>query len=291
MNEQERVAYLRSMGYQVYYPRYVLPGAKPSPHYELPTESEFGNESGAGTPAAQEKTSLSAGKKQQARPRNRGLEKVRGQLAEEPKQSRSDNEPTSRRLQDAKANVVEPLESQRYQEPSAAQSNSESAAELRFSLQFYPVNSSIAIINESPHQVRGKQNKEVQDLLRAILTALGVNIPDVGFQAEQFNWPLAEGLDVLGDPRRAASLALHGFVSQRLEQDRFQNLLVFTSQLPDLLAPNPAKHEDPFGDFGAVDAGYHLTLSHSLPAMLAHPQLKREVWSHLQVLRNRLSNA
>ena len=44
MNEQERVAYLRSMGYQVYYPRFVLPGAKPSPRYELPDGDEIFSE-------------------------------------------------------------------------------------------------------------------------------------------------------------------------------------------------------------------------------------------------------
>ncbi len=282
MNEQERVAYLRSMGYQVYYPRFVLPGAKPSPRYELPAEPEVGNEAHVATPATLESAHLSADRKQQARPRNRELEKAREQLAQETIESSPGGEQASKPPREEKVFAVE---------SSATKNDSEPAAELRFSLQFYPVNSLIAVINESPHQMRGKQNKEVQDLLRAILTALNVTIPERGLMAEQFNWPLAEGLDVLGDPRRAASLALQGFVSQRLEQDRFQNLLVFTSQLPDLLAPNRHNSEDLFGDFGEVEAGYQLTLSHSLPAMLVHPQLKPEVWSHLQALRNRLSVA
>ena len=50
MNESQRKVYLRAMGIDVYYPRAILPGAKPSPAYEfdlieqgqsLPIESSF----------------------------------------------------------------------------------------------------------------------------------------------------------------------------------------------------------------------------------------------------------
>lgn len=276
MNEQERVAYLRSMGYQVYYPRFVLPGAKPSPRYELPDGDEI--EAAAASPAVAD-SSASPRQVPQSSSRNSELAKVREQFSEDSKQARPVRKP-------AKAPSVE---SRPTAEPATNLTSNESSAELRFSLQFYAINESLAVINESPHQVSGKQHKEVQELLSAILMALNVSLPANGLLAEQFNWPLAEGLDVMGDPRRAAGLALQGFVSQRQEQQRFQNLLVFTNQLPDLLTPDSMKNKESFGDLGEVEAGYQLTLSHSLSAMLAHPQLKREVWSHLQVLRNRLS--
>ena len=39
MNELRRQAYLEAMGIKVYYPRATLPGAKPSPRYELAENS------------------------------------------------------------------------------------------------------------------------------------------------------------------------------------------------------------------------------------------------------------
>ena len=36
MNELQRQAYLQAMDIQPYFPRKVLPGAKPSPHYDIP---------------------------------------------------------------------------------------------------------------------------------------------------------------------------------------------------------------------------------------------------------------
>ena len=39
MNELRRQAYLEAMGIKVYYPRATLPGAKPSPRYELAEKS------------------------------------------------------------------------------------------------------------------------------------------------------------------------------------------------------------------------------------------------------------
>ena len=36
MNELQRLAYLQAMDIQPYFPRKVLPGAKPSPHYDIP---------------------------------------------------------------------------------------------------------------------------------------------------------------------------------------------------------------------------------------------------------------
>ena len=39
MNELRRQAYLEAMGSKVYYPRTALPGAKPSPRYELAEKS------------------------------------------------------------------------------------------------------------------------------------------------------------------------------------------------------------------------------------------------------------
>ncbi len=278
MNEQERVAYLRSMGYQVYYPRFILPGAKPSPHYEMPVDavaesvaSEIDKLKAEISPSARAGTQVG---------RNTSSTAARpGPNPERPKLERPETDKPPARSKPVAAKPAATAA------PEAVRSAGD---ELRFSLQYFAVNESLAVINELPHQPGGRQGKEIQELLLAILRALSVSPSGGGLQAEQFNWPLAEGLEVMGDSRRTAGLALQGFISQRQEQDKFQNLLVFTAQLADLLGPNNDKRDEHYGDHGAVAAGYQLCISHSLPAILAHPQLKREVWAHLQALRGRL---
>lgn len=277
MNEQERVAYLRSMGYQIYYPRYILPGAKPSPHYEMPADSVSDSAaSEQGKAEAKIAVAPAAGGAAIARELTRS-----GRTEQQPGKPVMEKTPITR-----KRRVSKPSDA----DADATAAVQETADTLRFNLQYYPINDSLAVINESPHQPGGRQGKEVQELLLAILRAISVRPPENGLQAEQFNWPLAEGLNVMGDTRRAAGLALQGFISQRQEQDRFQNLLVFTAQLADLLGPRNDKRDEHYGDHGAVAAGYQLCISHSLPAMIAHPQLKREVWAHLQALRGRLQS-
>lgn len=265
MNEQERVAYLRSMGYQVYYPRFILPGAKPSPHYALPVDSVAeAAASETGKPEAKIAVAPAAAvtaARELTRPARTAQRPGKPATAKQPAASKPAVTGTP-----------------------AASPDQEVTEVLRFNLQYFPINDSLAVINESPHQLGGRQGKEVQELLCAILRALSVPLPENGLQAEYFNWPLAEGLEVMGDGRRA----LQGFISQRQEQDRFQNLLVFTAQLADLLSPRSDNRDEHYGDHGAVAAGYQLCISHSLPAMIAHPQLKREVWAHLQALRGRL---
>ncbi|MDA0688304.1 MAG: hypothetical protein O2948_06640 [Proteobacteria bacterium] len=275
MNEQERVAYLRSMGYQVYYPRFILPGAKPSPHYEMPADSVVNSvASERGKSEAKIAVAPAAGGSAAARELTRPATTVQRPGKPAIEKPPASSKPVAGKPSAAITPPVAPVQ--------------EVVESLRFNLQYFPISESLAVINESPHMPGGRQGKEVQELLMAILRALSVRPPTNGLQSEQFNWPLAEGLEVAGDARRAAGLALQGFISHRQEQDRFQNLLVFTAQLADLLGPRSDKRDEHYGDHGAVAAGYQLCISHSLPAMIAHPQLKREVWAHLQALRGRL---
>ena len=66
----------------------------------------------------------------------------------------------------------------------------------------------------------------------------------------------------------------------------FQNLLLFTAQLAPILTAAEGKQD--LGDLKHEKSAYTVTLSHSLQAMLAHPELKREAWTHMQALRNRI---
>ena len=84
-----------------------------------------------------------------------------------------------------------------------------------------------------------------------------------------------------------AAQALRGFITKRLERDKFANLLVFSSQLLELL-PEAQAHQD-LADY-QLASNVYLTRTHSLGAMLQVPELKREVWAQLQPLRKRLQS-
>ena len=131
----------------------------------------------------------------------------------------------------------------------------------------------------------GKQNRDSMNLLQAILDALLPDGEDLSLAAVEFAWPIAEGL-AAADPRRAAALALQGFINQRQEQDQFSNLLIFSGQIHRLLLPQAA--DESYGDQVSEQLQSQLTVTHSLQSMLVHPLLKRETWAHLQPLRQRL---
>ena len=89
--------------------------------------------------------------------------------------------------------------------------------------------------------------------------------------------------------RGAAKSALDGFIAQRHEQLGFSNLLLLTAQLADLMTFNSGQPD--MGDQDLVDVPFKLTITHSLHAMLAHSDLKREAWQHMTDLRARLRSA
>ncbi|MCG8414062.1 MAG: hypothetical protein MI746_07570 [Pseudomonadales bacterium] len=265
MNEEQRLNYLRQMGYQAYYPRFVLPGAKTSPNYQLPAQAE------SAASEQQAATSKAAAKLQEAG-QNRPVIEIPAKRAK----------PATR----VEENQIAPEAAQEGAEAKASQS---AADQLRFNLQYYSINPQLAVISETPHQLRGKQSRDSTGLLTAILRALapGFGESDPELRGEAFNWPLAEGIGN-EDPRRAAALALQGFINQRQAQDGFANLLIFTTQLPQILTGND--DEELAGDKQLDNLQCQVTFTHSLHSMLAHSMLKRDCWSHLQALRKRLQS-
>ncbi len=250
------------MGYEVYYPRFKIPGARPSPDYEVPL-LDAGTAQRVETPPS-------------AKPGKQAPEAIKPQAEARPARVESiqPNTPST---------AVE-----KSAESASVPTKPDSAAaddELRFSLQYFAINENLAIINEAPHQLRGKQNRESQLLLQAILAAILPAQEGLELAPVEFDWPIAEGL-AAADPRRAASLALHGFINQRQEQDGFANLLVFAAQIHTLLLGE--RDGEVFGDQESADMTSKLTVTHSLQSMLVHPLLKRETWAHLQSLRSRL---
>ncbi len=266
MNEEQRLSYLRQMGYQAYYPRFVLPGAKASPNYQLPERVD---------PALPEQQSVTSEPtaKVQAVSQGRPAIHIPAKRAK----------PTV--LRESRQAVREGAASEVVQPDDVGPASDQ----LRFNLQYYRINSQLAVISETPHQLRGKQSRDSTGLLTAILRALVPNFgeSDPELRGEAFNWPLAEGIGN-DDPRRAAVLALQGFINQRQAQDGFANLLIFTTQLPQLLAGND--DEELAGDKQLDSLQCQVTFTHSLHSMLAHSILKRDCWLHLQALRKRLQS-
>jgi hypothetical protein len=286
MDEMQRIAYLKHMGVEQYYSRYVLVGAKAS---VIPAAAQdiYDPQGSQQLPA----------KTRQAEPPRSELDakpgsdagKRHGAIAAEEVETRHQRQVRPAEAETGRAETgraeIKRAESERA-ETGKEQIPGES---LRFSVQFFRVNAQLAVINEAPHEAGGRENQQATSLLTNLLVALGLGQEELaGLTADRFNWPIAEGLGAMGDSRHAAKLALNGFITQRHEQHGFSNLLLLTAQLVDVMSDHSG--QPAMGDQKRVDAPYKFTITHSLHAMLAHSDLKREAWQHLAALRGRLQS-
>lgn len=281
MDEMQRIAYLKHMGVEQYYSRYVLVGAKAS---VIPAAAQdiYDPQGSQQLPA----------KTRQAEPPRSELDvkpgsdagKRHGAIAAEEVETRHQRQvrPAEAETGSAETGRAEIKRAETGKEQIPGES-------LRFSVQFFRVNAQLAVINEAPHEAGGRENQQATSLLTNLLVALGLGQEELaGLTADRFNWPIAEGLGAMGDSRHAAKLALNGFITQRHEQQGFSNLLLLTAQLVDVMSDHSG--QPAMGDQKRVDAPYKFTITHSLHAMLAHSDLKREAWQHLATLRGRLQS-
>lgn len=291
MDEMQRIAYLKHMGVEQYYSRYVLVGAKAS---VIPAAAQdiYDPEGSQQLPA----------KTRQAEPPRSELDvkpgsdagKRHGAIAAEEVETRHQRQVRPAEAETGSAETGS-AETGRAEIKRAESERAETGKEqipgesLRFSVQFFRVNAQLAVINEAPHEAGGRENQQATSLLINLLVALGLGQEELaGLTADRFNWPIAEGLGAMGDSRHAAKLALNGFITQRHEQQGFSNLLLLTAQLVDVMSDHSG--QPAMGDQKRVDAPYKFTITHSLHAMLAHSDLKREAWQHLATLRGRLQS-
>ena len=276
MDEMQRIAYLKHMGVEQYYSRYVLVGAKAS---VIPAAAQdiYDPQGSQQLPA----------KTRQAEPPRSELDVKPGSDAGKRHRAIAAEEVATRHQRQ-----VRPAEAETGRaEIKRAETGKEQipGESLRFSVQFFRVNAQLAVINEAPHEAGGRENQQASLLLTNLLVALGLGQEELaGLTADRFNWPIAEGLGAMGDSRHAAKLALNGFITQRHEQQGFSNLLLLTAQLVDVMSDHSG--QPAMGDQKRVDAPYKFTITHSLHAMLAHSDLKREAWQHLATLRGRLQS-
>jgi hypothetical protein len=157
-----------------------------------------------------------------------------------------------------------------------------------FSLNFYWINQSIAIIDEFPTQQSSAAKEQSLDLLRNIISALDIDDQDYELTEESLFWPITDGLTPLNDEASAARMMLLGFIDSKLEQNAFQNLIVFAGILDHLLVfPDQREVNNDFL-YCEGDKKVHMTITQSLQSMISFPALKRDVWNELQPLRKRI---
>ena len=259
MNEAQRQAYLKAMGIQGYYPKFTLPGAKPSPRYE----------------AIEDHPVLEKRIKDSSKPSRPEQQNQSDQHAAQESDVAIEQVSVSVLDKGLKANI----------QPEQITTDTNT---LKFSLRYYRINDSLAVIDEWPHLMVGNSSEETLTLLRNILMALEIDTDGCDFSSKGFDWPLMEGLPLTIEPIEAARQALGGFIAMRHDQDGFCNLLVFAGQMEKLLVKKSAKGEQ--RDYMVEPGGYYFTITSSLQMILSHPKLKREVWDQLQKLRERLKN-
>ena len=163
----------------------------------------------------------------------------------------------------------------------------ESQLALRFSLNYYFLNEKLAVLEEVALSGSQFKRKDNLNLLRNILLALGVGTENQRFDAESISWPVAEGFSIPADQESAARFMLAGFIRRKLQEASFENLLVFTDTISDFFIRR--EKAESIRDYFNETEGFHLTISQSLDTMLAHPDLKRDVWQQLQPLKKRIT--
>ena len=163
----------------------------------------------------------------------------------------------------------------------------ESQLALRFSLNYYFLNEKLAVFEEIVLSGSQFKRKDNLNLLRNILLALGVGTENQRFDAESISWPVAEGFSIPADQESAARFMLAGFIRRKSQEASFENLLVFTDTISDFFIRR--KKAESIRDYFKETEGFHLTIIQSLDTILAHPDLKSDVWQQLQPLKKRIT--
>ncbi|MDG2140922.1 MAG: hypothetical protein P8K27_05450 [Gammaproteobacteria bacterium] len=187
-----------------------------------------------------------------------------------------------------KAPEVRPIDLTKQLSGASKSESHSRESSLRFSLNFYWVNQSLAIIDEFPVQQSKSAERQSLGLLRNIISALDINAQDYEINEERLSWPITDGLTLLNDEASAARMMLFGFIESKLEQNSFQNLVVFAGILDHLLALPDEKENNRDFLYGEGDKKIHITITQSLQSMISFPALKRDVWNELQPLRKRI---
>ena len=270
MEETSRQAYLRAMGVQVYFPRYVLDGAKASPEYDFLATPELsvGTSKPPEPPEQSEPEIPRFRSKNPDRPvidlGNHAKERTRGVSVNQKPLASASGAPES------EAAAVKPQVRGRREAVSVA-------GTMRFDLGYFMTARGVAILYEIPPLAKDEDKARAKKLLSAILLACGLNADQHSPRPvhEAFNWPLENDLGLSSSDQGGAA-ALAGFIRRRHDGDQFEELIVFAGVVEPLIA-----------EIG-LNMPFKQTLLASLSAMLSFASLKREVWADLQPVLARI---
>jgi len=162
----------------------------------------------------------------------------------------------------------------------------ENESTLSFSLNYYFLSNKLAVLEETTKNGSVFHRKEYLNLLRKIVSALGVDVENQSYNTESISWPVAGVSSQPVDQKAAARQMLNGYIRRKSQEAKFANLLIFADTIPDLFTgkKKPNGGDDFFND----EEGFHLTICEALGEMLVRPELKRNVWNSLQPLRKRI---
>ena len=144
----------------------------------------------------------------------------------------------------------------------------------------------LAVLEETTKNGSVFHRKEYLNLLRKIVSALGVDVENQSFNTKSISWPVAGASSLPIDQKSAARQMLNGYIRRKSQEAQFANLLIFADTIPDLFTSK--KKPDGENDFFNDEEGFHLTICEALGQILARPELKRNVWDSLQPLRKRI---
>lgn len=277
-SESQRLAYLKVMGVQAYFPRRPLPGARPARHYAEGVLSQSPVGVGASKPIAS--------------PAPASVQDVLSMLVAKPQTEQA--AATQQTAQEVRAETPASTAAPRAEAkvPESGTRNPQPALEgeeVRFVFAYFPINEHFAVINELPWSKSASVSPSCRKLLADILKALGVEVPERNLNPMVFTWPIFEGAPADLNSENARQ-TLEGFVSKRLRLLPVKTLLVLAEQSAQLLFPRDfleaqgSRVKHPRHEVDVV-------LTHSLNAMEAVPDLKRAVWKTLQPLRGQLTGS
>ena len=279
-SEFQRMAYLKVMGVQPYFPRRPLPGARPVRHYAADCLSQSPVSEGAHSSApasAQDVLNMLVAKAPSEQAAQASLTVPQAAQAPAPAAPVAARAP--------QPNTLPPVQELAASEPE----NAAEGEETRFVFAYFPINEHFAVINELPWSKTASVSVSCRKLLADILKALGVDVPERNLNPMVFTWPLFEGAPADLNSENARQ-TLEGFVAKRLRLLPVKTLLVLAESSAQLLFPRDfLEAQGPRVQHPRHDV--EVVLTHSLNAMEAVPDLKRAVWKTLQPLRGQLTGS
>lgn len=263
-HEAQRQWYLRQLGIRSYYPRFVLPGAAPSPEWET---------SGAAVKVQPGLAPVAEAPRRTTAPAAPASSSERGSQGGSLRKLLADEKP-------AMTPAPQPSVAAAPQANTRSQ-DSETRETPRFRVLLLRAGRGLAICCQVPLQGQAALGAAEQRLLQNILAWLGAGLESS--RPREFPWP-PRGIDPgPGDPVAQASSSLFAFLEQGQQEQGFTRLLLMGTTVSELLQN--------WQEATGRAVPWQAFRCHSPGEMLAQPLLKRDTWQALQALHRLLQSA